>query len=213
MSDLVIHPQDDALVIGVTGHRPGKLNAARLDRIAADVEDAFRAINARFFERGIVCVTSLAEGADTIAADAALKLGWRIVAPIPFPAGHYARDFARGKPLDDFRRLMDVATAIACTRDRLALRDDTEGYIAASDEVLRRAEAMVAIWNGETTELLAGAFDTLVKGLAQGKNVLWIDSEGVAPPRLLTPAALPDISVGRIPAGLGGVPAFVAALG
>jgi len=202
-----------AFAIGVTGHRPPKLNLNRQDRIAADIADLFRALDKRFIERGVVCVSSLAEGADTIAADAALALGWKLVAPIPFPAGHYARDFERGKPADDFRRLMQAATNVyACTPNRLDLRDETEGYIAASAEMLRRSDALIAIWNGETTELLAGAFDTLVKALAQGKNALWIDSEGVAPPRFLTPAALSDISVGRTPPDLGGTAEFLAAL-
>lgn len=204
----------DHFAIGITGHRPPKLNLARADRIEADVARVFAAIDRRFHERGVICVSSLAEGADTIAADAALALGWKLVAPIPFPAGHYARDFARGKPLDDFRRLMDAATNVsACTRSRLDLRDETEGYIAASAAMLDRSDALIAIWNGETTELLGGAFDTLVKGLAKGLNALWIDSEGVAAPRCLTPAALGDISVGRLPPDVGDEAAFVAALG
>jgi hypothetical protein len=205
----VSHP----FAIGVTGHRPPKLNPNRLDRVAADIAAVFGAMDRKFARRGVICVSSLAEGADTIAADAALALGWKLVAPVPFPAGHYARDFERGQPADDFRRLMLAAASVhVCTRDRLALRDDTEGYIAASAEMLRRSDALLAVWNGETTDLLAGAFDTLVKALAQDKKVLWIDSDGVAAPRYLTAAALPDISVGRVPPGIGGTAAFVAAL-
>lgn len=199
--------------LGVTGHRPAKLNLDRIGRIAGDIARVFSAIDARFVERGVICVNSLAEGADTIAADAALALGWKIFAPIPFPAGHYARDFPPGRALEDFRRLMQAAATVhACTPSRLELRDETEGYIAASAAVLARSDALVAVWNGETTDLLAGAFDTVVKALARDLSVLWIDAGGEHAPRFLTGAALPEISVGRIPADLAGEDAFLAAL-
>ena len=177
----------ERFAIGVTGHRPHKLNPDRLGHVAADIGRVLRGIRAKQGMGGPppVLVTSLAEGADTIAADEGLAAGYELLSPIPFPAGHYARDFAKGKPLEDFRRLMSIATVFACTKSRLDLADETDGYIAASDAMLDRSRALLAVWDGQPTDLKGGAYDTLMKALDRGMPVLWIDARGSSPPVLL----------------------------
>lgn len=177
----------ERFAIGVTGHRPHKLNLGRLDHITADLGRVLKTIRARLGFEGPppLLVTSLAEGADTIAADEALAAGYELLSPIPFPAGHYARDFAAGKALDDFRRLMGIATVFACTKSRLDLADETDGYVAASDAMLNRSQALLAVWDGEPTELKGGAYDTLMKAIARGMPALWIDANGVHAPAML----------------------------
>lgn len=195
----------ERFAIGITGHRPHKLNLDRLDHIASDIGRVLRSIRARIGNEGPppVLVTSLAEGADTIAADAALAAGYELLSPIPFPAGHYARDFAAGKPLDDFRRLMGIATVFACTTSRLDLADETEGYIAASDAMLDRSQALLVVWDGEPTNLKGGAYDTMLKALSRGMPVLRMDARGESLPRLLVSAAsrTNDQSIGIATAG------------
>ncbi|MBL9009760.1 MAG: hypothetical protein JNL56_01140 [Alphaproteobacteria bacterium] len=201
----------DAFAVGVTGHRPHKLNPARLDIIAADIRRALMHIEARLAPRPLTLVCSIAEGADTMAAKAALALGWRLIAPIPFPAGHYARDFAPGPAYDDFRTLMQAAEVIVCTPDRLALADDTLGYTAASLTMLENADALIAVWDGAPTELKAGAYDTMMLALGRGLPVLWIDAQGEAPPLALTREHMKPLERGERPIA-GGEDAFLAAL-
>ncbi len=202
----------NAFAVGVTGHRPHKLNAARLEIIAADIRRALMHIEARLAPRPLALVCSIAEGADTMAAKAALALGWRLIAPIPFPAGHYARDFAPGPAADDFRRLMQAAEVSVCTPDRLALSDETLGYTAASLAMLESADALIAVWDGAPTELKAGAYDTMMLALARGMPVLWIDANGDAPPLALTQDHAAALSRGERPKA-GGEETFLAALG
>ena len=197
--------------LGVTGHRPHKLNAARLDVIAAEIRRIMMHVQARLGERRYICVSSLAEGADTMAAEAALALGWQLVSPIPFPAGHYARDFAAGAPQDAFRRLMQQATVKVCTSNRLDLADETEGYIAASREMLERSDALIAVWDGAPTELKAGAYDTMMLALFRRLPVLWIDARGERAPLALTAEHVAALAQGERPTA-GGEDAFLAAL-
>ena len=99
------HPPKPRLVlsVGIVGHRPKDLAKAsddpaepspedRLKKITADVTEALAAIKAAaikarstyddcFEEHSVaelVLVSALAEGSDRIAADAALKLGYRL---------------------------------------------------------------------------------------------------------------------------------------
>lgn len=197
--------------LGVTGHRPHKLNAARLDVIAGDIGRVMDAIAARFEPRPLFCVTALAEGADTMAAEAALARHWKLKSPIPFPAGHYARDFAKGPPLETFKRLMNVASVVACTDSRLELADETDGYVAASVAMLEMSDAVIAVWDGAPTELRGGAYDTMMLALAVSQPVLWIDAKGEAPPLYLERRHIKALQGGRRPAAAG-EDAFLAAL-
>ncbi len=79
-------------LVGVTGkrHLQGRDKAVReaFDRV-------FDILDRELPRTPKVVVTSLAEGADTIAAEAALdRPGWRVVAPLPFSLPVYERDFA-----------------------------------------------------------------------------------------------------------------------
>ncbi len=203
--------QATPFALGVTGHRLHKLNMARADHIAGEIAASLAALRGACAPRPLTCVSSLAEGADAMAADAALRLGCRLVSPLPFPADDYALDFPEGPPREAFRRLLGrAAEAWSVTPGRAALRDETEGYIAASDAMLRRSDALLAVWDGEPTELKGGAWDTMTLALARGLHVLWIDARGAAPPRCLGPADLPALRAGERPP-LPGVTSFLEA--
>lgn len=165
--------------VGVTGHRPHKLNAAGLGRIAADIDAVFDRIAAQTAGRKIVLVTSLAEGADTMAAEAALARGWGLVAPLPFPPDLYARDFAEGAPREKFRDLLARAEHFVCRPDRA---DDVAGYRAASSAMLDLSDMLIAVWDGAPTDALGGAYDTLREAGKRGLDAVRIDARAIEPP-------------------------------
>ena len=167
------------IAVGITGHRPHKLDQDRLGRIAADIAEAFDRVAAGAGGRRIVCVTSLAEGADTMAAEAALARGWGLLSPLPFPPELYARDFAEGAPRDTLGRLLAQAEHFPCRPDR---DDDVAGYRAASAAMLDLSDTLIAVWDGEPTDALGGAYDTIQQALKRGMDVLHIDGRGVRPP-------------------------------
>ena len=169
--------------VGVTGHRPHKLNGAALDKIVADIGASFDRIAAEAGGRKIVCISSLAEGADTMAAEAALARGWSLVAPLPFPADLYAQDFPEGAPRDTFRRLLEQAESFVCRPDRT---DDVAGYSAASAAMLDLSDTLVAVWDGAPTDALGGAYDTLRLALKRGIPALRIDARGEDAPAPVT---------------------------
>lgn len=202
----------DDFRLGVTGHRPHKLNAARLDIIAGDLQRVLARAQAALKPRRVVCVTSLAEGADTMAAQAALGLGLGLIAPLPFPADDYVQDFADGEPRRLFRTLLGQAECFVCTTGRAALDEDAYGYRAASFAMLDRSHALISVWDGRPTTLLGGAFDTMSEALGRGMKVLWVDATGEQPPLMLTGSDLGALSEGYPPQGTGDEAAFLAAL-
>ena len=57
-------------------------------------------------------VSSLAEGADRVAAEEALSAGWELQSPLPFPKEEYEKDFASSESKDAFAELIRRATAV-----------------------------------------------------------------------------------------------------
>ncbi len=102
---------------GITGHRPNRLAPNAAGRIAAGVDAALAALGPPD-----ALVTALAEGADRIAARAALARGWRLVAPLPFPAEDYAADFAEPASRAEFDALLARAQVEICGPSRARSR-------------------------------------------------------------------------------------------
>src|SRR5262245_28655347 len=94
------------LRVGITGHRPNKLDANALPRLRQQLADVLAAIEqasrkiradtAGFFADdppALRLVSGFAEGADQTAV-AACPEGWQIEAILPFPQEEYLKDFA-----------------------------------------------------------------------------------------------------------------------
>lgn len=189
-----------ALRIGITGHRPHKLAPALLPSIAVHLRRVMRSIATRSYPAVPTCVVSLAEGADTLAAETALELGWSLVAPLPFPADAYARDFS-GPALDTFHELLARAQSFACSAERDGAGDDDRAYQAASHAMLGLSDGLVAVWNGEPTPLIGGAYDTIGEALRRDLPVLWVHASRDEAPRYLGPQLLSarDITSNLLP--------------
>ena len=75
--------------VGVTGHR----FLADVHRIEVAVADALDRAQPAFPDAHLVCVNSLADGADQLTAELALAHGGKLVVVLPLPADDYRRDF------------------------------------------------------------------------------------------------------------------------
>ncbi|MER8184714.1 hypothetical protein [Kitasatospora sp. NPDC094015] len=123
-------------VIAVTGHLDLTAPTVRL------VRDALGRLLARHPAAELTGVSCLARGADALFADAVLAAGGRLVAVIPSPA---YRDSVGAGYAPEFDRLRAAAAEV------LVLPFPTPGaeaYEAANTELLRRADLLVAVWDG-----------------------------------------------------------------
>lgn len=197
-----------AFRVGIVGHRPNRLqeaDAAALSRTLGSILATVRETVVSFHgEPGhpyaqdtpvLRAVSPLAEGADRIFADEALRSGYELCCPMPFPQAEYEKDFTATDPaasgsLDEFRELLErarqgsglVAFELDGTRD-----DDGAAYGAAGRVVLIQSDLLVAVWDGGEAQGAGGTGETLSEALRYRIPVVWIDAAQPHPWRILHP--------------------------
>ena len=176
---------------GFVGHRPNQLPEDAVPRLRAAIEAALDAAmaagkdatspSARF-----ILVTALAEGADRLAATAALARAWQIEAPLPFSITRYAQDFTGGESLSEFEALVRQAAKVIPAPKNDA--DPEAGYIAAGQAVIRNADFAFIAWNGEEGKGAGGTADVGAQALEAGIPVIWIGVAERQRTKLILPA-------------------------
>jgi len=118
-------------------------------------------------------VSYIAKGSDSLFAEAVLELGGRLVAVVP------SQDYRQNKVKPDhaatFDRLTEAAADVVVLDHETANR---QAYEAANSELLRRADRLVAVWNGELpTGKGGGTADTVLEAREAGipVDVVWPD--------------------------------------
>jgi hypothetical protein len=215
-----------ALAIGIVGHRlrhwddaDGRpLPAEQLQKIAGDIQLALKAIksaaiqayrdhgalfddtpNAQRRAPELTLVSTLADGADTIAAKAALDLGYALDVPLPFAVADYEKDFSSDAvdghtPLQDFRALVGKARSVLQLPGQRRTEADTKkqgnlkenrAYEAAGLTVLNQADILLAIWDGEGSRGRGGTAEMVAEAARQRIPIIHVDANGEAEPRIL----------------------------
>lgn len=161
------------LVIGVTGHRD--LRPEDKETLRAKVSDVLAGLRRDYLNDSphtpIVVLSGLAEGADQLVAEVAVKShGAVLIAVLPMEAAEYREDF-RGKNAiapdaeAEFDRLLKLADATyeipyrdASSRAEVhanpALRD--EQYQDLGHFIVHHSHLLIALWNGDGRELKTG---------------------------------------------------------
>src|SRR5690349_11147160 len=204
-SSLSQHPPKPRLTlrVGVTGHRPNKLDGALATRIREQLPEVFDAIeratavilanNATLYAdepAAFRLVCGFAEGADQLAV-ATCPPGWRIEAILPFPRDDYLRDFAAsaagdGRDVrDEFRQSLAKAAVVTQLPAPSGTRE--QGYAEAGGFMLRQIDILVAVWDGKPAKA-AGTGTVVREAAAGGIPVIWLSTEDEVPPRLITRA-------------------------
>lgn len=150
-----------SLVVGVTGHR--KLREEDLPALRLQVRAFLQDLQARHPELPLVLLSSLAEGSDQLAAQVALDLGLRVIAPLPLPLDLYRDDFDEaGKAR--LERLLDSAEALASplapggTRESVAVPGPARDrqYAQAGMFVSSHCHVLLALWDGRECTRVGG---------------------------------------------------------
>ena len=81
--------RDAPYTVAVTGHRPNRLAADQWPRLTRQLGEVMAELEAVHARRRFALLSGLAEGADRLAADAALARGWALIAKLPFSRARY----------------------------------------------------------------------------------------------------------------------------
>ncbi|MFG3499388.1 hypothetical protein [Streptomyces sp. NPDC047928] len=153
--------------IGVTGHR----------HIPAALQSYVRAAILAVFdghEGSLEALSSLAVGADTLFADAALASGAELTVVVP--SGDYEEGFTDPAELARYRCLK----ARASREVRMAFPHSTdEAYYAAGAYIADHCDRLLAVWDGRPARGLGGTGDIVRYARALGKPVTVIWRDGV----------------------------------
>ena len=173
------------LGIGVTGHRLDRLEGVDLAALRASLNALFHVLLVRS-NSPVRLITSLADGADTFAADEALKLGWTLDAVLPLPRADYLVDFVSDQDREDHEALLGRAHAVfELDSDRNAEGGGAIAYERAGRVVLSQSDILVAVWDGGPARGRGGAAQIVAEAVLAGIPVIHVDPAGAHEPRLL----------------------------
>ncbi len=175
------------LRVGVTGHRLSRLDGVDLAALAEGLRSVFTAIGTALSDApSLHLISSLAEGADSIAAEIALGMAWRLDVVLPLPHADYAGDFSAGPQRD--AHLARIAAAHALLE--LPVASDAEGdrtaaYERAGRIVLSQSDIVIAVWDGQPARGRGGAAQIIAEAVLRGIPVVHVDPAIPTRPTLL----------------------------
>lgn len=174
-----------ALSVGITGHRPNRLpesirgTVARrlrdiLERLRAGLEAEQADLPGCFSDEAplLRVVSPLAEGADTLAAEAALATGCELDICLPFHRDDYARDFETAAARDHFHALLGRG----CEVIELAgsRRSEAAAYESVGRLTLTVSDVMIAVWDGAPANGRGGTAEIIGEAVERGIPVIHV---------------------------------------
>ncbi len=172
-----------AFRVGITGTRV--LAAAAVGALEGQISALLRRVGGALPEGALLrAVSPLAEGADRVLAAAALALGWKLVAPLPFAVEEYETDFPA--TVDRFRALLGQAEVIALDGGR---GQANASYEAVGRFVVRNCDLLIVVWDGHTNNGRGGTAEIARFAAHAEVPIWWLMPDGVSPPRLVRRAA------------------------
>lgn len=153
--------------VGITGHQ-GLTPSTEIS-----VRAAIDEILAKY--RIVVGVSSLAEGADQIFADAVVARNGQLEVVVPCEG--YEATFSESTDLEHFRNLRAIAKVVT---QLSFIEPSEEAFWAAGQKIVDSSDVLVAVWNGKHSEGLGGTGDVvqLARQLDKEVHIVW--PEGAA---------------------------------
>ncbi len=171
--------------VGVTGHRLDRLAEYDLAALADRLADVMAILERAAPSDDFRLIGSLAEGADMIAADAALARKWQLDTVLPFGRANYADDFDRAGAADLRARLDVSANVLELPGSRDEPGGEAAAYERAGRVVLTQSDILLAIWDGGPARGRGGAAQIVAEAVAHAVPVIVVHPDPSIPPTLL----------------------------
>ena len=139
------------------------------------------------FASEFVVVSSLAEGADRIVAEAGLAAGFALEVVLPLARSEYAHDFHTPASRETYERLLGSASSIFELDG--AAEERERAYEAAGFVMLAHVDVLIAIWDGKDAAGIGGTAQIVSRAIAGGIPIVWIEPEKPAAMRISWPQA------------------------
>jgi hypothetical protein len=166
------------LVLGVTGHR--KLRPEDYSILEERVAQVIQSLRKEFPSTPFILLSPLAEGADRLVAEVALRMNVQLVVPLPMSIALYEHDFPNS--IAQFHELLGKArTYFEVSRDYVphAVATNPKArdlrYEAVGKYIVRQCQILLALWDGVPSNKV-GATATVVHFQTQGIPEQLVDS-------------------------------------
>ena len=192
------------LSVGVTGHRAEALPAdglatlrERIGAILSLIGEA--ATSLRDAERDCFSaepavlrfVTPIADGADQIAAEVALDLGWELQAVLPFARDYYRSTLADDTARERFDALLGRASRVLELPGEPG--QEPEGYAMVGRATVAHCDALIGVWDGLKARGRGGTGEVVELAITRGVPVVHIPPEPDRPAKILWAAFDPVV--------------------
>lgn len=155
--------------IGVTGHR-NMGDQATVQFVMQTFHELLTQAQ-REHPTGVVALSGLAEGSDTLFAEAAVALGIPLEAVIAYDG--FENDFPPGSARERYQHLLKQCQAV----HRLPFRERSdEAYLAVGHWLVDHSDLMLAAWNGQPAAGKGGTGDVAAYAQRVGRPVVHIDT-------------------------------------
>ena len=192
------------LAVGVTGHRAEMLANGewpalrqRIREILTNVAEAA----CRLLDRERDCfaanvplfrfVSPLADGADQVAAEVAIELGWELHAILPFERSEYRTGLSDEAARERFDKLLGQANCI------LELPGDSgrslDAYVMTGRATIAHCDLLLAVWDGLAARGRGGTAEVVQLAVVNGTPVIHLPPAPDAAARLMWSAFDPAI--------------------
>jgi len=192
------------LTVGVTGHRAEVLAEGDIERLRERVretllliEESGRALLERerdCFEPGparLRFVSPIADGADQIAAELALELGWELQTILPFSRDVYRSSLANQGARERFDALIERT---CCLLELPGDPDDSlEAYIMTGRATVSHCDVLIAVWDGKPPRGRGGTGEVVQLALTRGRAIAHVPLDPKSEVRLLWAAFDPTV--------------------
>jgi hypothetical protein len=192
------------LSVGVTGHRSDALPADAVSLLGERLRGALQLIaeaassihlrEAATFSpdpQRLQFVSPLADGADQIAAEAALDLGFALHAVLPFGREAYRKDLVGNGALGRFNTLLERSECV------LELPGDPtdafDAYVMTGRATVAHCDLLLAVWDGQSPRGRGGTAEVVELAIARGTPVIHVPVDPATPARLLWAAFDPVV--------------------
>ncbi|HEX6742196.1 MAG TPA: DUF4231 domain-containing protein [Sphingomicrobium sp.] len=192
------------LSVGVTGHRSDALGGEGAAGLRERLMTALKLITDSALKTHadhggwftadpprLQFITPLADGADQIAAECAIELGYQLHAVLPFDRDHYRRELSDNGALERFDALLEhCGCVLELPGDRAS---SFEAYVITGRATVAHCDLIIAVWDGLKPRGRGGTGDVVELAIARGTPVVHVPTDPARPARLLWAAFDPVV--------------------
>jgi hypothetical protein len=119
-----------------------------------------------------VVVSSIAEGADRLVAEAGLAAGFTLEVVLPFKRAQYQRDFTTAASHAAYEKLIQRAAAVFELDGNVA--ESPRAYETAGFIMLANIDLLIVIWDGNLASGIGGTAQIVSRAIGDGIPIVWI---------------------------------------